>query len=610
MALTDGSLEYQQMKKTVLRGWNTWNTWSILSHVHLPEGFAINLCLKDTGKSAYLKEADVGNKDEKDAAVFPYEHAYDGSYTRLRLSWNGVEIEVASAVEEDQLVLLVTPLALPDRPVLLVAELAILWNRPGALVNNGDEVYADCGGKIFRVYTTGERQIDPYIRTQTPYIATGLNGPVGFSTGIKRGVPEIQAVIARAARRHAERAESFGELKEVYKAMQTCMAWDTVYEPAKDRMVSTVSRRWNKFWSGYVLFCWDNYFAAQIAAVDSKEIAYSNLIEMTAERTEAGFVPNFASALGASSRDRSQPPVGAASLLEVYKIWKEKWIVEYLFEALAQWNDWWFEHRQIEPGLFAWGSDPYTPRVGHYSEREGVNGRFGAALESGLDNSPMYDDIPFDQGRHMLLLADVGLTGLVILDCRALLALSEVIGDQKRGAIFRERLALCERAIQRLWCEEDGFFYNLRTDTGEFSKRISPTNFYALYSSSVTERQARRVIEEHFYNPQEYWGDYILPSIARNDPAYPEQDYWRGRIWPPMNFLVYGALKARSLDGPARDLAERSAKLILKEWLEKGHVHENYCADTGEGCNVWSSDSFYHWGGLLGLIALREAKKV
>ena len=120
----------------------------------------------------------------------------------------------------------------------------------------------------------------------------------------------------------------------------------------------------------------------------------------------------------------------------------------------------------------------------------------------------------------------------------------------------------------------------------------------------------RRVIEEHFYNPREYWGDYILPSIARNDPAYPEQDYWRGRIWPPMNFLVYGALKARSLDGPARDLAERSAKLILKEWLEKGHVHENYCADTGEGCNVWSSDSFYHWGGLLGLIALREAKKV
>lgn len=601
---------YEELKRRALRGWNTWNTWSVLSHTHLPEGFSINLCLKDVGRSAYLKDAYVGDKGEKDAVVFPYEHAYDGSYTHLKLSWNEIELDVASAVEDDELVLLVTPLSLPDRPILLVAELAILWNRPGALVNRQGEIYARCGDREFCVYTTGERQYDPYPRTQTPYISVKLAGKVGFSTGARRDVQQIERIIAKNAQKHARRAESFGELKEAYKAMQTCMAWDTIYEPAKDRMISTVSRRWNRFWSGYVMFCWDNYFAAQIAAVDSREIAYSNLIEMTAERTEAGFVPNFASALGASSRDRSQPPVGAASLLEVYRIWKEEWIVEYLFDALSEWNDWWFEHRQIEPGLFAWGSDPYAPHVDHYSERDGVNERFGAALESGLDNSPMYDDMPFDKERHLMLLADVGLTGLVIMDTRALIELAQIVGDGERRALLAERLATCERAIQRLWCEQDGFFYNLRMDTGEFSKRISPTNFYALYSSSVTPEQARRMIEEHFYNPDEFWGEYIMPSIARNDPAYPEQDYWRGRIWAPLNFLVYGALRAHSLVKPASELAERSAKLLVKEWLAKGHVHENYCANTGEGCNVWSSDSFYHWGGLLGLIALRDAKKV
>jgi hypothetical protein len=56
-----------------------------------------------------------------------------------------------------------------------------------------------------------------------------------------------------------------------------------------------------------------------------------------------------------------------------------------------------------------------------------------------------------------------------------------------------------------------------------------------------------------------------------------------------------------------RDLAERSAALLLKEWREHGHVHENYSADTGEGCDKSNSDRFYHWGGLLGLIALIEA---
>ncbi len=29
----------------------------------------------------------------------------------------------------------------------------------------------------------------------------------------------------------------------------------------------------------------------------------------------------------------------------------------------------------------------------------------------------------------------------------------------------------------------------------------------------------------------------ILPSIARNDVAYKDNVYWRGRIWGPMNFL-------------------------------------------------------------------------
>ncbi|GHU79660.1 hypothetical protein FACS189462_5370 [Spirochaetia bacterium] len=44
----------------------------------------------------------------------------------------------------------------------------------------------------------------------------------------------------------------------------------------------------------------------------------------------------------------------------------------------------------------------------------------------------------------------------------------------------------------------------------------------------------------------------------------------------------------------------------MKEWTEKGHVHENFNGDTGEGCDVANSDKFYHWGGLLSYIALME----
>ena len=51
-------------------------------------------------------------------------------------------------------------------------------------------------------------------------------------------------------------------------------------------------------------------------------------------------------------------------------------------------------------------------------------------------------------------------------------------------------------------------------------------------------------------------------------------------------------------------------KLMLKEWNENRHIHENYNADTGEGCDVPNSDKFYHWGALLGMIGMLESGEV
>jgi hypothetical protein len=53
-------------------------------------------------------------------------------------------------------------------------------------------------------------------------------------------------------------------------------------------------------------------------------------------------------------------------------------------------------------------------------------------------------------------------------------------------------------------------------------------------------------------------------------------------------------------------LAQRSLALFEKDWKQRGHVHENYNAITGDGDDVGSSDRFYHWGALLGLIQIDE----
>lgn len=596
---------YDDLKLRLAQGWNTWNTRSVLSHVLLPEGFALNLCLKEYAGRTYLKEALIGRRGKHEEQIRPGPHAYDGSYTQLSLKWRGVEVVVQSATDGDDLVLLVTPRANQKRPALLVVESGILWNRPGHVSFEDDALVGQLPHRAVCAYGTEENVFDPYVAAQTPYLAMPLDSAVGVSTGKRRAVEEIREIIGCRKTEHEARAREFGSLTDVCAAIQTCMAWDTIYEPEYDRVVSPVSRIWNLDWGGFVLFDWDTYFAAYMAALDNKDLAYANAIEITREKAERGFIPNFATASDIKSRDRSQPPVGSVVVRELYRKFGDGWFLEEVFDDLLEWNRWWLGHRRTGE-LLAWGSDPYEPIADAFFECTGVNERLGAALESGLDNSPMYDEIPFDRKTHLMQLADVGLNGLYVMDCEALADIAEVVDKRAEADELRHRAGAFREAMRSLWDEETGFFLNRRTDTGEFSHRLSPTNFYALLAGAATQAQAERMIADHFYNPGEFWGDWIMPSISRNDPAYSDQDYWRGRIWGPMNLLVYLGLRQYHLPEARADLAGKSKALLLKEWLERGHVHENYCADTGQGCNKPNSDAFYHWGGLLGMIALIE----
>lgn len=534
---------------------------------------------------------------------------YDGAYTDLEIAWKGCRWRVQTSACEDVLVILVTPSAVAEpRAPLVVAELGLLWNRPGRLEHGADGPRAETADAATTLYGTGEPVAEPYLWTQGPCVTRRADAVVGFAAGAHLSLEEIRARVDKAAAARAAETHAWGELGEVRDAMQTCLAWDTVYDPLRERVISPVSRRWNCNWGGYVMFCWDSYFAAAMAAVDHRDLAYANAIEITREGIGNGFVPNFVSPSGYQSRDRSQPPVGAMTVRQIHERHGARWFLEAVFDDLLTWNRWWPAHRELD-GLLAWGSHPYAPVVGNDGETRWTNTRMGAALESGLDNAPMYDDIPFDEERHVLLLQDVGLTSLYIRDCEDLAAIAQVLQRGAEEAELRQRAQRYAEAMQGLWCEETGLFLNRRVDTGAFEHRLSPCHFYPLLAGVPSDAQAQRMVEEHLLNPQAFGGDWVLPSCARHDPAYADQEYWRGRIWAPMNWLVYLGLWRYRLGDARAWLVERSTALLLKEWREHGHVHENYCADTGQGCNASRSDAFYHWGGLLGLMAIVEHER-
>jgi len=610
------SSEYRGVQERLTRGWNTWDVNSVTTHVLLPEGLAIHVGMKHNSTlagDALLTDTLIGRLSRDAEQVFPGAHAWDGSYTDLRVSWRGHNWRVQSAHDGADLVLLATPLPTETKEPLaptIILTVNFLWNRngsavrgPGVIETRGDAgavlVYCSCE----QAEQTGAPRSVNISPLTGLYFASDFIQPVGISTGRRRSVAEIKGAIERGEEAYAKSLPANAKTRPIADAIETTLGWDTIFEPEKGRVVSPVSRIWSVQWGGYVIFDWDTFFAASMASIGDRDLAYANAVETLREATAEGFVPNYARAGNWKSFDRSEPPVGAITVLGLFKKSGDRWFAKQTFEALLRWNRWWARHRDVD-GYLAWGSDgenaPGNPDDGSRGTRT------GAILESGLDNSPMYDDASYDSGRHVLQFADVGLMSLYIADCDALAEMADAIGRRDEATELRERSVRYGRKLQTLWSADAGIFLNKDLRTGRFSTRLSPTNFYPMLARVATKQQAETMVRRHLLNSGEFWGEWVIPSISRDDAAYKDQDYWRGRIWGPMNYLVYLGLKNYDVAKVRAEFAEKSHALFLKEWREHGHVHENYNATLGTGDDVPSSDRFYHWGALLGYVEYLE----
>ncbi|OJJ18446.1 hypothetical protein BKI52_22790 [marine bacterium AO1-C] len=604
--------EYQAIKKRLIKGWNTWNTRSVLSQVLLPEGFAVNLNFKQHNwlEEKYLKDALIGRYGKQAEQITPGIHTYTGSYTELTIQWQTLYARIQTAHVGDDLVILVTPLK-PTKPlsknknkVALIVEAAMLWNRNGALRKNGNQLEAKFpSGKSTSVHITGNPHTDYYVPTYSPYLAVFLDQPVGISTGKQRSLAEIQQIVKeQKVQVQKEARQKYKELAEAFTAVQAGVAWNLIYEPKYDRVVSTVGRLWNAEYGGYCLFGWDNFFLSYVTSLSSRDLAFANVLEHLRGKTEEGFIPNDNRGNGSKSWDRSQPPVGAIMVKEIYKRYPEKWFLEATFDDLLGWNRWWFKKR-LNEGLLSYGSH----KAKNLFFEPATQSKRTAGYESGMDDSPMYIGVPFSQQKNTLELQDVGLNSLVIADCRALIEMAQVLGRKTAVKELTKRANLLEQNLEKLWDKKVGFYLNYRTDLKQASKRLSPTLFYPLLAKLPSKKRAKRIVEEHFFNPEEFAGEWILPSIARNDPTFSRQRYWKGAIWPPLNFLTYLSLRQYGFTKAHQELSQKSLKLILNEWKRKGYVSENYSAITGTGDDRrLSSDKFHSWGTLFGIMAFIE----
>lgn len=584
--------EYDRIQTDLARGWNTWDTRSVLTQVLLPEALGLSFGLKEYYRGTSLRTAQIGRRTDGAETVTLGPHAYDGSYTETTVSWAGITIRVQTAHADGDLVVLVTPTANQRKSALLTVAVGYLWNRPGTVSRTGEVITAGAT----RVYCTAPIVDDPYVDIDGPYLAAELTGAVGVSTGRPRDLGDIARIVDKAAIRTAD---------PHHDIVRDAISWNTIYEPSRSRVITTVSRLWNVGKrGGYALFCWDAFFNALLAAVSCKELAYVNTVEMLRALTPEGFVPNVEQGTGRTTYDGSQPPVGSPIVLELYRTFGDRWFLAETFGPLLSWNRWWWRVRR-DGDLLCAGSTYFDPEFPSPQDIPRIHQHFGATCETGWDGHPVFDDVPFDQDKSLLAAHDVGMNSLYAADCEALAEIADILGDQDAATELRQRHDTVVRALESLWDEGRGIYRSRRTDTGLFTERLSTTSFYPLLAGVGAGERAARMVNEHLLPEDAFGGEWILPTSPRYEPIqFKETSYWEGRAWPPVNFLVYlGLLRAGEKDAAHR-LADGSSRLVLKEWNDHRHVHENYSSVHGGACDKPNSEPFQTWGALLSLIVL------
>jgi putative isomerase len=294
--------------------------------------------------------------------------------------------------------------------------------------------------------------------------------------------------------------------------------------------------------------------------------------------------------------DRTQTPIISFIVWQIYLRTGNRLFIDMAYDILTRNNAW---IRQVRDGngngLLEFGSS--DAGQGLYKGT-----KLAAKDESFMDNSPIHDEARWNEKSRTLDCEDVGLNSLVCLDCEMLGLMARSLGRVDEARRHEADAASLRKKIgTHFWDESRKIFAN-RLWSGAFVKSMAPTSFYPLLCGAASPEQQKHLVR-HLEDPKKFGGTFGLPSVSRDDPALADNVYWRGRIWPILNWLTWNGLERVGEFEAADRLAEKGWRLFLHNWEGRRLSPENYHPETGEGLDQPDTDPFYSLSALLPFIA-------
>jgi glycogen debranching enzyme len=302
------------------------------------------------------------------------------------------------------------------------------------------------------------------------------------------------------------------------------------------------------------LWLWDSALHALAYRHVDPELARNQIRAMIAHQLSDGMLPDAVYDEGIVAEldhpiraEVTKPPILAWAALKLHETAPDLDFLREIYVPLVRWNAWWFSMNDDDVDGLAQYNHPYS---------------------SGLDDSPLWD--------YGMPVESPDLNTYLCVQMGSLAMIAEALGMDAEGAMWRRRAsAIVRRMIADFWDEGAGLFRALH-DEGPIPVS-TPFNLYPLWTGQLPEEICDRLID-HLTNPEEFWGEYIVPTVARNDPHYDPARMWRGPVWANINYFLIEALQQVGRADLARTLRDRTLELVMQH----PSIYEYYNSETGE----------------------------
>lgn len=424
------------------------------------------------------------------------------------------------------------------------------------------------GGVFKAVRNLGYASNDPHVRNKISPKAGGyvvdfvvasaddcaINITIGGSLDPQQTVPPFSTSYANAEDRWRRWFDRTPRVAEKYRAAYAYAWWvmgSNLISP--QGRVSYEAMTPSKM--SYVgLWLWDSALHALAYRHIDPELARDQIRAMIAHQLSDGMMPDAVFDEGVIAEidypitaEVTKPPILAWAALKLHESDPDLDFLREIYVPLVRWNAWWFSMNDDDVDGLAQYNHPYS---------------------SGLDDSPLWD--------YGMPVEPPDLNTYLCVQMGSLAMIAEALGMDAEAAMWRRRAeAIVRRMLEDFWDDEAGLFWALHNE--QPVKVVTPFNLYPLWTGQLPEDICDRLIG-HLTNPDEFWGEYILPTVSRSDPHYDPQTMWRGPVWANINYFFVEALHQAGKDDLARILRERTLQLVM------GHpsIYEYYNAETGD----------------------------